>query len=207
MLCRVATAVALAAFLIASPLLASVTADEPRSVISKLNSALLQSMQRADALGYEGRREKLSPVIQASFDLKFMIRYSAGRHWKKLTDTQKETLTGAFSDLTIATYADRFDGYSGEKFEILAEEEVRKGLKLVKTILQKSDGERIKLDYLLRPTGKSWRIIDIFVKGRISELSTKRSEYSTALKRRGYDGLIEILKKKIELLGAGRKDA
>ena len=164
-------------------------------------------MQRADTLGYKGRREKLTPVILDSFDLKFMIRYSTGRHWRKLTDAQKETLTGVFSDLTIATYADRFSGYSGEKFEILSEQEARKGHKLVKTILQKSDGERIKLDYLLRPTGKSWRIVDIFVKGRISELSTKRSEYSATLKRRGYDGLIEILKKKIELLGAGRKDA
>lgn len=203
MLYRVAAAFGLAIFLIAGPLGASVTADEPRSVISKLNSVLLQSMQGADKLGYKGRREILAPVIEDSFDLPFMIRYSAGRHWRKLTEPQQAALTAAFSDLTIATYADRFDGYSGEKFEIVAEQDARKGLKLVKTVLQKSNGERIKLDYLLRPSEKSWRIIDIFVKGRISELSTKRSEYSTALKRRGYDGLIEILKKKIAMLSAG----
>jgi phospholipid transport system substrate-binding protein len=201
MLYRVAGAIGLAAFLIAGPLWASVTADGPKTVITKFNAALLESMQGADKLGYKGRLEKLAPVIRDSFDLPFMIRYSAGRHWRNLTDAQKKTLTGAFSDLTIATYADRFDGYSGEKFEIIAEQEARKGLKLVKTVLQKSDGERIKLDYLLRPTEKSWRIIDIFVKGRISELSTKRSEYSAALKRRGFDGLIEILTKKIGLLG------
>lgn len=202
MLYRVAAAIGMAAFLIAGPLLASVTADEPKTVISKFNLALLQSMQRADALGYKGRLEKLAPVIRDSFDLHFMIRYSAGRHWKKLTDAQQEILASMFSDLTIATYADRFDGYSGEKFEIVTVQEARKGLKLVKTVLQKSDGERIRLDYLLRQNEKSWRIIDIFLKGRISELSTKRSEYSATLKRHGYDGLIEILKKKIGLLGA-----
>ena len=203
MLYRVAAAIGLAVFLIAGPLGASVTADEPKSVIFKLNSALLRSMQEADKLGYKGRREILAPVIEDSFDLPFMIRYSTGRHWRKLTEPQKEALTAAFSDLTIATYADRFDGYSGEKFEIVSEQEARKGLRLVKTVLQKSNGEQIKLDYLLRPSEKSWRIIDIFVKGRISELSTKRSEYSTALKRRGYDGLIEILKQKIKMLSAG----
>ncbi|MDH3703627.1 MAG: ABC transporter substrate-binding protein [Alphaproteobacteria bacterium] len=202
MLYRVAAAIGMAAFLIAGPLLASVTADEPKSVISKFNLALLQSMQRADTLGYKGRLEKLTPVIRDSFDLRFMIRYSAGRHWRKLTAAQQDTLTGAFSELTIATYADRFNGYSGEKFEIVTVQEARKGLKLVKTVLQKSNGERIRLDYLMRQNEKSWRIIDIFLKGRISELSTKRSEYSATLKRHGYDGLIEILKNKVSLLGA-----
>ncbi len=201
MLYRVAAAIGVAAFLIAGPIWASVSTDGPTTVISKFNTALLQSMQEANKLGFEGRREKLAPVIRDSFDLPFMIRYSAGRHWRKLTDSQKAELTGAFSDLTIATYADRFNGYSGEKFEILSEQEARKGLKLVKTVLQKTDGEQIKLDYLLRPTEKSWRIIDIFLKGRISELSTKQAEYSATLKRRGYDALIEILTKKTQSLG------
>lgn len=194
-------AASIALCLIAAPLQASLAAESPTAVIRKFNDALLQTMQRAKDLGYKGRYNKLAPVIKSSFDLNFMARFSAGRYWRKLTDRQKDTLVGAFSDLTIGTYANRFDGYSGERFEILSEEKPRKGHILVKTVLQKSDGEKIKLYYLMRPVENDWRVIDIFTKGSISELSTKRSDYSATLKRKGYDGLIGILKEKIRKLG------
>ncbi len=178
-------------------------AGSATTVISKFNKDLLTVMQSAETLGYEGRFEKLKPSVQATFDLDFMTRYSAGRHWKSLTEQEKTQLINAFSRLTIATYADRFNGYSGEKFHIIKEETPRKGTRLVRTELEKSDGERIKLNYLLRaPKDGDWKIIDIFVKGTISELSTKRSEYSSTLRNKGLQGLLAILEEKISVLGA-----
>jgi phospholipid transport system substrate-binding protein len=183
---------------------APVSADSATAVISDFNKNLLTVMQSAKKLGYEGRYAKLKPSVKATFDLDFMTRYSAGRHWKSLSKDQKSELVKAFSRLTIATYADRFKGYSGEKFQIIKEETPRKGTRLVRTELVKSDGERIKINYLLRAPKKkdAWKIIDIFVKGTISELSTKRSEYSSTLKNKGLKGLLVILEKKISVLGA-----
>lgn len=182
---------------------APVSAGSATAVISDFNKNLLTVMQSAEKLGYDGRYAKLKPSVKATFDLDFMTRYSAGRHWKRLTKEQKSQLVNAFSRLTIATYADRFKGYSGEKFHIIKEETPRKGTRLVRTELEKSDGERVKLNYLLRSQKKDhWKIIDVFVKGTISELSTKRSEYSSTLKNKGLKGLLAILEKKISVLGA-----
>lgn len=194
-------------FAAAVTLLASLpvrAADTAIPLITRLNEALLSTMQSAESLGYEGRYKKLAPVIESTFDLGFMTRYSAGRHWRQLTDAQKKTLTEAFARLTIATYAHRFDGYSGEKFVVISEQTPREGNRLVLTELIKSDGEAIKLNYLLRQTKDGWRVIDIFLRGTISELATKRSEYSSTLGNQGFDGLMAIFEQKIAGLQAAK---
>lgn len=172
-------------------------AGPSRDVIETFNTALLETMQKAKTLGYAGRYDKLAPTIKNTFDLAFMARYSAGRHWRGLDKAQQAKLVDAFSRITIATYASRFKGYSGESFHILSEEDARRGTKVIRTELEKKDGERIKLTYLMRETKTGWRTIDVFVKSGISELATKRSEYGATLKRKGYDGLIAILEQKI----------
>jgi phospholipid transport system substrate-binding protein len=179
-------------------------AETGAALIARLNDTLLATMKSAKDLGYEGRYKKLAPVIQSTFDLGFMSQYSAGRHWRTLTAAQKKQLTDAFSRLTVATYANRFSGYSGEKFVVLSEETPREGNRLVLSELIKSDGEAIKLNYLLRKTKEGWRIIDVFLKGSISELATKRSEYSSALGNQGFDGLMEIFEQKISGLTAAK---
>jgi phospholipid transport system substrate-binding protein len=177
-------------------------ADTATALIKQFNDALLATMQAAEKLGYTGRYDKLSPVLESTFDMNFMTQYSAGRYWRKLTTEQKKKLIAAFSRLTIATYANRFNGYSGERFRILSEETPREGNRLVQTELVKSDGEPVKLNYLLRETKNGWRVIDIFLKGTISELATKRSEYSSTLGNQGFDGLMAIFEQKISGLTA-----
>jgi phospholipid transport system substrate-binding protein len=183
---------------------AAQAADTAIPLITRLNDALLSTMKSASSLGYHGRYSKLEPVIRSTYDLSFMTRYSAGRHWRELSETQQKSLVDAFSRLTVATYANRFDGYSGEKFVVTSEETPRAGNKLVHTELIKSDGEAIKLDYLLRQTAEGWRVIDVFLKGTISELATKRSEYSSALSNQGFDGLMTIFEQKISGIQAAK---
>ena len=178
---------------------ASVAAS-PTSVIEKFNQTLLSTMKNAQSLGYDGRYNKLAPEIKSAFNLPFMTQYSAGRYWRKLTPAQRDQLVDAFTQLTVATYANRFSGFKGEQFKILGEDTPRPDrpeTKLVRTELITSKGEHIRLDYLMRETDKHWRIIDIFAKGSISELSTRRSEYSSALGNGGFDGLMGTFEQRI----------
>lgn len=172
-------------------------ADTATAVIQRFNQTLLETMQGAQKLGYDGRYTKLAPAIKKSFNLRFMTQYSAGRYWRDLTPAQRDELVNAFTQLTVATYANRFDGFSGEKFHVLGEETPRKNTKLVRTELETTSGKPVKLDYLLRMSKNGWRIIDIFLKGHISELSTKRSEYVSALRNNGFDNLMATFQQRI----------
>jgi len=174
-------------------------AEAPASrLIERFHETLIDVMKNAETLGFDGRYEKLAPAVKETFNLAFMARFAAGSHWKRLSDDQQDKLIEAFSALTIATYAERFDGYSGERFDTLNEKQHRRRrtTRLVETGLVKSDGETINLDYLVGERGGNWRVIDVHFKG-VSELAVRRSEYTSALKRKGFDGLIAVIEKKI----------
>jgi phospholipid transport system substrate-binding protein len=175
----------------------------PKQVVENLHEALLGVMKEADSLGYEGRFAQLEPVLENCFDLAFMAEKSVGRYWKEATEAEKARLVETFSRYTIANYAGRFVGYSGQHFETIDEEPALRETILVRTRLVDPSDEPVQLNYRLRSLDGTWRIIDVYFNGTVSELALRRSEYSTLLKREGVDGLLEALSEKIAALEAG----
>ena len=62
------------------------------------------------------------------------------------------------------------------------------------------DDEDVHLNYRLRQVDGEWRIIDIYLNGTISELALRRSEYSSVLKREGFEKLLTTLNDKVDEL-------
>ena len=119
-----------------------------------------------------------------------MASKSIGRYWKKLSTDEQGRWIKSFSDLTVANYAGRFTGYSGEHFVLEGEEDAPHETKLVKTVLVLPNDDDVRLNYRLRDSGDGWKIIDVYMNGTISELSLRRSEYSSKVKREGIEDLI-----------------
>jgi len=170
--------------------------DAATQVVEDLHATLLQVMKNAEELGYHGRYQKLAPVVTASYDFPFIARIVVGRYWRKFTPEQKKRFVLAFTNLSIATYASRFDGYSGERFKTLSGEELKSEHFLVKTLLIKNNGEEVDLDYVLHQNSNSWRIINVIAQG-VSDLSLKRADYTSYLKKKGFDALLKKLNEKI----------
>ena len=105
--------------------------------------------------------------------------------------------------MTTATYANRFDGFSGERFEVLQTADQPNGDKIVKTRIVQSDGEAVQLNYLMRNTGGAWKIIDVYLNGTISELASRRAEFGSILKSGGPNALVSALTKQGDKLLAG----
>jgi phospholipid transport system substrate-binding protein len=162
-----------------------------------LCDALLTAMKRGPALGYAGRRDLLTPEIQRDLDLAFMTRIVVGPPWRSLGPGDRQNLMEAFSAYSIATYAQRFKSYSGERFEVDPSPTVLpSGDCIVHTKLFTSDPQPVQLDYLMRKSGDRWRIIDVYLSGTISEMAARRSEYSTVLRQGGAAALVALLRKK-----------
>jgi phospholipid transport system substrate-binding protein len=176
----------------------SAVSPQPVAVVQNLQSALLELMQNSTDLGYTGRRDRIAPVVERSFDLPFIARKSAGRHWKQLSEPDRARVLDALSRLSIATYAARFNSYSGERFEVLSEEPGIKDTQLIRTQLVAPE-RTVRLDYRLHNSNGGWQIIDVIVDGSVSELALRRSQYSAVIKRDGIDGLLSKLEEKIEL--------
>ncbi len=205
LLVPVAASVAVPAALQAAdtPAAAPAGSPTPEAVVEGLHAGLLEIMKNAETLGYEGRARTLAPTVTASYDLPFMARKSVGRHWRKLEAPQRERFLKIFDQLTVANYAGRFSGFDGERFETHGREDGVHDTVIVKTVLVKSDGEPVHLDYRLHATDEGWRIIDVYLNGTISELALRRSEYSALLKREGFTALVDALDGKIATLREG----
>ena len=184
---------------------ASAQADEKSAsaVVEALHDSLLVMMKDAEALGFDGRSAHIAPVVAQSFDLRMIAAMATGTYWKKLSQEQQEQLTGALERLSVATYAGRFNGYSGESFQVLSEQPEAQGTVFVNSELVKGDGEAIVLKYLLHPGDAGWRIIDVYFLGIYSELGMRRSEYATILQRDGFKGLLGSLEQKSTDYAAG----
>jgi phospholipid transport system substrate-binding protein len=158
---------------------------------------LLDVMQNAAALGVKGRYQKLEPLVLTTFDVPFMMRLSVGPLWAKLSPEQKRDAWKAFARYITATYATRFDDYAGERFQIIGEEQINHGT-IVKTQLVKSDGEKITINYLLHDNDVAWQIRDVYLAGTISELATRRSDFTATLRSGDIEALISRLNKKAD---------
>jgi phospholipid transport system substrate-binding protein len=174
------------------------------ATVDRLHAALLDIMQNAESLGYGGRHDRIAPVIQESFDLRFITRFALGRYWSDLSVERRDTIVDVFSRWTIAHYASRFDGYSGEQFETISSEPARRGREFVRTVLRVNNdpAENVTLDYLLQETDAKWRIVNVIANG-VSDLSLKRADYGAVIKSQGLDNLIAKLNGQISDLESG----
>jgi len=138
------------------------TLDPAAAVIRAFCDALLEVMKRADHLGIRGRYDRLAPVIAQTFDLPAMTRIAVGPAWTTIPTEQQSALVDGFTRMTVATYANRFDGYSGERFEVSPTAEARATGRIVHTRLLPASGEPVVLDYLMRGTDPAWKVVDVY---------------------------------------------
>ena len=127
-----------------------------------------------------------------------MTRLAVGPAWETLPPAEQQQLQAAFAHYVAATYADRFDSYSGNNCKSPASGQTARFM--VQTKIVKSNGETTKLDYLMRQDQGSWQISDVYLDGTISQLAVHRSEFHSILRREGVDGLVMALNRKADLL-------
>lgn len=170
-------------------------------VVKTLYAHLEDTMKQGDQLGYNGRFKKLQPVVQAAYDMPYMTRLAVGLTWSKATPDEQQQLIAAFSDFSAANYAHNFAKSDGEKFEVTGEKSFNDGV-IVETKLTPKGKEPIALNYLMHKDDKGvWKIVDVYLDGSISELATRRSEFSAIANHDGIPTLINSLGEKSKSMG------
>jgi phospholipid transport system substrate-binding protein len=164
-------------------------------VVRQYQAALLATMQQG--AGYEARYSALQAPVTKALDLAFIAQRAAGPAWATFTEPQKKKYVDAFSRYSIAQHASRFKKFGGERFEMLGTDDVGRGYVRVRTQIVTGSGERVQLDYLMSQRAGGWKVVDVFAKGTISEVATRRADFAPVIKAQGADGLIRELETKV----------
>lgn len=174
-----------------------------KAVVANFYSVLEISVQNGETLGYEGRYKLIEPEFLKAYDMDKMARRVLGPDAQGITQDQFRKFRAAFIEYSVSVYASRFKGPNGPRFEIGAAK-VADGVGiLVESQIIPSDGDAVAISYLLVKTGDAWKINDVYLKGSISELATRRSDFSAILRKEGIEGLIESLAAKTAQSRAG----
>ncbi len=176
-------------------------ATDPAATIKDFYATLTQTMKRGPELGDKGRFDALAPVVRQSFDLSAMAKMAVGPSWSNLSAAERQQVTEAFARYTIATYAEHFSKFAGEKFEIADQRAMPYGT-IVATHIVQPDGDQVTINYLLRQNGPQWQVSDIYLQGTISQVANLRSQFGAVFQRGGAKELIEALNRKATSLNS-----
>jgi len=162
-------------------------ADPAAATIQNFYDALTASMKAGGTT--KSRYEKLKPAVDQAFDISGMTALSVGPTWSSISPTDQKALIDAFERMTIANYARNFDSYSGEKFTVDPNVAARGSDKFVKSTLKPASGDAVPFNYRMHQVDGSWKIMDIYLNGNISQLAQKRSDFGATLQASGAQGL------------------
>jgi phospholipid transport system substrate-binding protein len=181
----------------------AVQAAAPVGPVQRLDTALIDVMQNADQLKFQGRYDKLAPVLNAVFDVPGMARVAVGPMWNDASESEKTEMVEVFGRYMVTMYAARFKGYHGETFEVADSKARDGGRVLVITRLNRKDKEPVELSYLMKGEGDNWHVSDVYYNGSISQLAQLRSEFSSTLRDGGVKKLKSVLEDKIKQMQGG----
>ena len=157
-----------------------VRAENPAiAFVDQLADKILSEVVTSDKTKEEKERLFREEFTQA-VDLKGVGQFVLGTAWKKASDEERTAFLNAFTDLTVKTWADRFNMYTGQQIVFQGSRNAERGQIYVDSVIQ--DKQPVEVIWRLRPSKETYKIVDIVVEG-VSMASTYRNDYRAFLQK------------------------
>ena len=186
----------LSLFVLTFPIIKAGDVEDINSMVKKKVSVIFNLLGKQDIEKNE-RNEKIVGELYEIMDFKLAAYLSVGKHWKKISKTQKKEFVETFQQYINNYIVEKIDLYTNQKIDIGDSKIVKKGrAELEIGIL--SGGETLEVNFKLRKNKKKeWRVYDVDIEG-VSLITTFRSQFSGVLKNSSFEELLEKLKNPTE---------
>ena len=186
----------LSLFVLTVPVIQAGDVEDINSMVKKKVSVIFDLLGKQDIEKNE-RNEKIVGELNEIMDFKLAAYLSLGKHWKKISKTQKKEFVETFQQYINNYIVEKIDLYTNQKIDIGDSKIVKKGrAELEIGIL--SGGETLQVNFKLRKNKKKeWRVYDVDIEG-VSLITTFRSQFSGVLKNSSFEELLEKLKNPTE---------
>lgn len=174
-------------------------AKQAETFVSGLGSQAVNVL-RDGSLNDKQKRDTLSVMFSQNVDVDWIGRFVLGRHYRTMTEPQRQRFMQVYSEFLRRTYTSRFQEYTAVTFKVLGSNEQSPQESLVQTQVQIPDKAPIKVDYRVVESAPGiYKVTDIVVEG-VSLLTTQRSEFASVINRDGVDTLISRIETKLQTL-------
>ena len=174
--------------------------DEASKFLDSLAGHALSVLQSRD-MPLDEREAKVRTLLADNFDLEKIGAFVLGKTWREASEEQQKEYQKLFGDYVTLTYAKRLGGYTGEAFKIISTGPYGKNDALVQTEISRPSGPPLRAGWRVRSGAGGLKILDVIVEG-VSMAATQRSEFQAIIQSHGLDGLIEMLRLKVDKFSA-----
>ncbi|MDX6750618.1 ABC transporter substrate-binding protein [Geminicoccaceae bacterium 1502E] len=171
-----------------------------RMLVERLGQRVIEILADDEA----ALEARLGALLQSEFDLPLLARLALGLEYRRMNASQKAEYERLFTDLVLKTYSQRLRAYSGERFAVLGSSAAGRGAGgdvLVRTEIRRPADTPIRVDWRVRQLESGPRVIDMVVEGA-SFVVTQRSEFLAIAQQHGIDGLLDMLRGRVEAASA-----
>ncbi len=162
---------------------AAAQGDAVRGFVERVNEAALTV---STAGSEQEARLRTRRMLAWAFDVPAIARDALGDAWDGASPGDRREFLKAFEDLIISEYVRRAEANRGMSLSFVGARSRADGYQLAATRVVVPDKAEQTTILLLRPTGRSWRAVDVITNGR-SLLQSERQEYSRILETRPGD--------------------
>jgi phospholipid transport system substrate-binding protein len=181
--------------------------ENAKAFITKLSDEVIEQLTDPN-LPLELQEERFKGIVAKYIAFKSISRWVLGqRHWKRASEEQRMEYMRLYGDLMVATYAHRFQGYSGEELKVTKARVIDANQALVESqISREGAGKPLVINWRVRGAEGKYRIIDIMVEG-LSMSQTQRSEFKSFMRSNGgdMDALLANLKERLQKARSDRQ--
>jgi phospholipid transport system substrate-binding protein len=139
-------------------------------------------------LSEDNKVEKVRSLLSQNLDFDWMAKFTLGRYRRGMPEAQIEDFAQVYKRYLLTTYGNAVRQYKGENVENKAVQTIGENEFVVKTSIIKANQEPLNVDYLVRQTGKDYRVFDVVTEG-ISLINSQQSEFASVIGSSGLDRL------------------
>ncbi len=188
----------LSLILIVAMAVSSFALPAPQTQVEAMVNSVLSVLQRTDLTADE-KKVQVSGLVQEYLNMESMARRTLGSYWEDATEEQRQQFSDLFVQVLEGTYLNRIGDYSDGSVKFL-KQRVKGNKAIVDTQILTDDLE-IPVQYKMIYVDGRWQVFDLVIES-VSLIKNYRSSYGEIIRRKGYDGLLQLMEEKVKAMRA-----
>ena len=129
-------------------------------------------------------------VLLPNFDTDYAARLVLGQTWRTATPEQRKRFVDAFYHSLLRNYGNALLNFTAGNLTILPfRGDPGETQATVRTLVKKSSGEKVPVDFTLHKTDAGWKAWDVVIEG-ISYVKSFKTDFAAEIQQKGLDEVI-----------------
>jgi phospholipid transport system substrate-binding protein len=134
-------------------------------------------------------------VLLPNFDTDYAARLVLGQTWRTASGQQRKRFVDAFYHSLLHNYGNALLNFTAGNFTVLPYRgDPGATSATVKTMVKKSSGDKVPVDFSLRKTDAGWKAWDVVIEG-ISYVKSFKTDFAAEIQQKGLDEVIARMEK------------